>query len=122
MNTKELRIGNYVNVTRSHGKGEKKTTIEEVNLHYLKQIENNAEYIQPIEITRNLLRELNFKKRKAQHKFHWENRIVIAEYDDDTFYPYTGPTYFEHAGEIKYIHQLQNLHYALTGKELIFTP
>ena len=117
----ELRIGNLVNskndgIISITNISEKSVAVSEA--HCYNHIP--VEFISPIPLTEEWLLKLGFKKRKNRHLFHWENKIVISEYKDEFenfFYPKTGYD-IRFSNEIKYVHQLQNLYFALTGAEL----
>ena len=117
----ELRIGNLVNskndgIISITNISEKSVAVSEA--HCYNHIP--VEFISPIQLTEEWLLKFGFKKRKNRHLFHWENKIVISEYKDEFenfFYPKTGYD-IRFSNEIKYVHQLQNLYFALTGAEL----
>ena len=98
--------------------------IREDGIFWIKTIESKIDsksfHFKPIPITEEWLLKFGFKKRKNRHLFHWENKIVISEYKDEFenfFYPKTGYD-IRFSNEIKYVHQLQNLYFALTGTHL----
>ena len=120
----ELRIGNKLNFLGDVVTFKNITEIREDGIFWIKTFEPKIEsknfHFKPIEITENWLLIFGFKKRKNRHLFHWENKIVISEYKDEFenfFYPKTGYD-IRFSNEIKYVHQLQNLYFALTGAEL----
>ncbi|MCT4157019.1 hypothetical protein CMU68_10170 [Elizabethkingia anophelis] len=106
MEGKELRIGNYVN----HN-GFAPITIDAVDIIHCQQ---HPEAYKPIELTEEWLLKLGFNKSKFSsncfkitngYKFDFAGGEVL----------YLDSIRLEH---IKYIHQLQNLHFALGGEEL----
>ena len=106
MEAKELRIGNYVN----HN-GFAPITIDAVDIIHCQQ---HPEAYKPIELTEEWLLKLGFNKSKFSsncfkitngYKFDFAGGEVL----------YLDSIRLEH---IKYIHQLQNLHFALGGEEL----
>ena len=117
----ELRIGNLVNFGDS-------TLIVDINV--LKDLDvYNQHKIEPIPLTEEWLVKLGFEKRKdktpkialdivcvwnkKQFFFFYEsknNLIAIDFLNSDYFGTKTT--------EIQYVHQLQNLYFALTGEEL----
>ena len=120
----ELRIGNKLNFLGDVVTFKNITEIREDGIFWIKTFEPKIEsknfHFKPIEITEDWLLIFGFKKRKNRHLFHWENKIVISEYKDEFenfFYPKTGYD-IRFSNEIKYVHQLQNLYFALTGAEL----
>ncbi|MCT4330944.1 hypothetical protein HZP13_14590 [Elizabethkingia anophelis] len=106
MEANELRIGNYVN----HN-GFAPVTIDAVDIIHCQQ---HSEAYKPIELTEEWLLKLGFIKSKFSsncfkitngYKFDFAGGEVL----------YLDSIRLEH---IKYIHQLQNLHFALGGEEL----
>ena len=131
MNATELRIGNLVELTNIEY-GTNKTPyeidIDDFNDLYHKRIKIN-----PIPITPEWLERAGFSKRLINNKFYeyfidatplnYKNDYVIKWWDTDfdrkiNFAPVLSGTV--HAFPCDYIHQLQNLYFALTGKELEF--
>ena len=131
MNATELRIGNLVELTNIEY-GTNKTPyeidIDDFNDLYHKRIK-----IKPIPITPEWLERAGFSKRLINNKFYeyfidatppnYKNDYVIKWWDTDfdrkiNFSPVLSGTI--HTFPCDYIHQLQNLYFALTGKELEF--
>ena len=106
MEAHELMLGNYVNTNRAHGRGQKQLKKVQINLHYLQQIENNCNYIEPIPLTEEQLLRFGFKKGvKGWFKTMERNlKFNLYTYNRDCY---------------KSVHQLQNLYFALTGTHLI---
>ena len=106
----ELRIGNILFNAGGLAVTTTAQTISDLDLKLIVR--------KPIPLTEEWLLKAGFEfkgKRISKDWFYlWndENRIVfaLAEMQDET------GTYLE----IKYVHQLQNLYFALTGKELEF--
>ena len=109
MKPEELRIGNYIEYM---GK------VVRVNSNIIREVELNNATALPIEITSEILNDLGFKKERVGHntiysfnniKFEEEifNYKIILWFNFDNDYT-----------EIRYVHQLQNLIYILTEKEL----
>ena len=116
METKELRIGNWVSNPLQNNipfKVDIRTlnTINEDNRTHV----NKDQMYQPIPITEEWLVKLNvlfgFNNCGSQYiiEFGLDRYNVRLNYD---------VAMSKYIAEIKYVHQLQNLHYALTGKEL----
>jgi hypothetical protein len=108
----ELRIGNLV----------KQGDVESIGGSLI-QVSNTiyeSERIEPIELTEKWLLKFGFKKSKVSSQFDKEKlTIQIA---NKLEYHKEGRVYFNSWAileeSIKYVHQLQNLYFALTGVEL----
>ena len=118
MTANELRIGNYVN-DRLHRKVVIKEIREEHLIFYLSngnKIKHNIKTFNPIQITNQLLLNLGFEKLIGWDDMVYFNNNGIHIY----FCGNHLEDWFEYENEIviKSIHQLQNLYFSLTGKEL----
>ena len=127
MNTKELRIGNYINVYRKPADLSQSTLqIESIysndGIYFVRladgfnvNIENG---ITPVLLTEELLLKCGFEEVGIyDNVYHKENfRIITGKEKDCLFQVYED----EHCIgiEVSCVHQLQNLYFALTGKEL----
>jgi hypothetical protein len=112
MKIEELRIGNYVTITPHKENDVMKIDCEDFkNLLEFKTFDR----LKPIPLTEKWLLKLGFKETKEDKEIKWfvKNRleIVIGEVNF---------TVYDHLvlKHIKSVHELQNLHYALTKKEL----
>lgn len=108
MKENELRIGNWVDYSGS---------IIPVASIYIGQ--STLEYADPIPLTPEILEKAGFEWSIYHQAFHKEN----FEFDINECFPkgYSLSTFkrrFLIVSKIKYLHQLQNLYYALTGEEL----
>ena len=125
MNATELRIGNWIIHPKN---GEWAWRFSRDDWDYCEMDEFN-----PIPITPEWLERAGFSKRLINNKFYeyfidatplnYKNDYVIKWWDTDfdrkiNFAPVLSGTV--HAFPCDYIHQLQNLYFALTGKELVF--
>ena len=115
MKSEELRIGNYVYSGIFSNK-----VIEVYPMFFvqLSKIEDKEHNIKPIPLTEEWLLKFGFKRT---NKYDFE----LIKND---FHFYTSSDFFNGNGficfnefdiKIKYIHELQNLYFALTNKELI---
>lgn len=114
MKANELRIGNYI-VWDSTGEVE---IVKDIVTHGRKyhNINNvNIKDAKPIPLTEEWLVRFGFKY--YGYWKYWqikcENRLKIYPWKNG--FDYRGTHHFE----IKHVHQLQNLYFALTGEELI---
>ena len=126
MNAKEFRIGNLINYRIVDKFDERKEWLEVSEIDYddLRIIEKkhlmNQDY-QPIEITEEWLLKLNFeiiyKSNFTLRLDHKENYKFGAGWN-----LVNGHFHIRYIGEqfthIKYVHQLQNLYFAITELEL----
>ena len=124
MNAAELRIGNWISSytfldARPVHYGPKEISKKKVTADDIKFISDNflATY-QGIELTPEILGKCGFEWVVNYHRWvHPETKYEVIEF---------GPGYgFQnaisrevHQPKLEYVHQLQNLHFALTGKEL----
>lgn len=115
MNAKELRIGNItkqgvvVEINRSD-----KDSFRVWDVVNLKSSYNNN--VEPIPLTEEWLIKFGFSKESPDNEDdfnYWELKDVeFTDYEDGDFeINQTGFVF-------KYVHQLQNLYFALTGEEL----
>ncbi len=119
MKATELRIGNTVNYDN------KQVTIawEDLRELYLKPIRYKKLY-KPILLTEEWLLKFGFelKDNNLQDEllstfFYHKNNVVDVEFGEGKLYWHDNYTSIYHQ-DILYVHQLQNLYFALTGKEL----
>lgn len=125
MKANELRIGNYLNGKRGH------VVVTEIRANNNVKIHDNTSsfYVGicliPIEITKEWLLKLGFEYSEyyKNYKVKAGNSYFnsVGWNDDDCEWYYNND--ISDAGcyyitSIKYVHQLQNLFFALTGQEL----
>ena len=111
MEAKELRIGNWVLVENDH------ETIKAITqTAFLCVLDGKGDgYMQlhkdvyPIPLTEEWLIKFGFERWNDVYNFYHKLNGVEIE---------NGNIYVGHGNEIKYVHQLQNLYFALTNKEL----
>lgn len=118
MNANELRIGNYISE-----KGE----IRAVNLYILDLIIKRSLDYEPIHITEEWLLKFGFEICTGHFYKHLKNAYKRDDFDFTVCFWHDGTIDLDSAfgdmfgielKHIKYIHQLQNLYFALTEKEL----
>jgi hypothetical protein len=124
MKANDLRIGNLVNYLIIDEMDERKKWFEVSEIDYddLRIIQNkheiNQDY-QPIQLTEEWLLKFGFKQIKPNHYWFrdWnslrfsliDNNLHCSIGDDECGFLYK---------MIKYVHELQNLYFALTNEEL----
>lgn len=112
---KELRIGNYVYPKNDSGKESQFGTVSAVYDRLVCVNGNHGPYdyhlLEPVQITEYILSKCKFVKRK------WGDTVVYYNplMELDTYFRLNRVDYDV---EVKYLHQLQNLYFDLTGKEL----
>ena len=132
IDVKELRIGNYV---LAEGLVDNEPSLYQIEMvgigrcavmNSRSSITLDWRYANPISITPEWLEKLGFIRSDKTYSYQTSDQFYIdwtmedgiclnGIYDDIM----SNGDKLEH---IKYIHQLQNLYYALTGDELLFTP
>lgn len=109
---KELRIGNLVNFEGDM------ISVTAGDIHYF---DENLDSFDGIPLTPEILEKAGFEKSDFRTDILY-NRLHIECADDGRFYYYIhidGDDYYDwRALEIKHLHQLQNLYFALAGEEL----
>lgn len=138
MNPTELRIGNYVHTTKSvKGLFMPDGVAEVLSLGVFEvqwlapdlvpaqtEIWNKAQYpeLEPIPITSDWLDRFGFRQHtNAIPRPNWKLKDGFCLFiSDDGRYKFR-ETFQTNMGRIQYVHQLQNLYFALTGKELQLT-
>jgi hypothetical protein len=130
MNANELRIGNYVKSNDVN-----MAPYFTVTASFLKQNENEMSwFIDPIPLSQKWLEKFGFEKNKDKRWMRGKSRYAIfyfeyyatgednsmwrIEYHDTDY----GRNEYKDCNQwgdvIKYVHQLQNLYWSLTGEEL----
>ena len=119
MESKELRIGNYIQW------GDNKNKIEIVNLvgsgvlglksDAIFDIYTPIESFKPIVLTNDWLVRFGYEKSNDGYFYHNPSPTIPIYYRNEGN---VGLCFYGLSNEIRYVHQLQNLFFALTGKEL----
>lgn len=143
MKSNELRIGNYVlieNEQHEHVKGAfmRVQGIEKIHMSQKEKewfsdsdssisvictsgdwvcnsFNQYNQFIKPIELTEEILLKCGFVKDEFDN---WENETRLGLYKPEEFDGYLSIWGDSTVGECNYLHQLQNLYFALTGEEL----
>lgn len=129
MDIKELRIGNIIqSISKAFGENHLgQWSITEEDMVYIIESENKSHY-KPVPITEEYLLKFGFKKTtenagtlicfKLDIITHSNRTMTIAEWIKSDKGHWQIWIESIDLVRIKYVHQLQNLHFALTGKEL----
>ncbi len=119
MNAKELRIGNWLEWDNEYYQIEIGSFYTQLKSEDGRRLFNE---IKPIPLTPEILKKAGFRKINYydgnsfglkisdSHEFVCNERVFYLACDDSF--------YNEVLDHIKYLHQLQNLYFALTGEEL----
>jgi len=128
MKANEFRIGNLINfpfhnenvkIVGIYLNGDNVRSIQVETLGTI-LAEPILEQFKVIPLTEKWFLDFGFKKRKNQHLFNWNNQITISQYIDSNsnYFFINNKDLSKKFMEIEYVHQLQNLYFALTGEEL----
>lgn len=109
MEAKELRIGNYV-----FGYSNEAHEIFDAD-----DLQHSVSY-NPIQITEEWLVKLGFEANKTGYRIKTSAGVQII-FESRTGVIYIGLARTAVSSFIEYVHQLQNLYFALTGEELTIT-
>ncbi|KAA0126458.1 hypothetical protein FY557_17565 [Chryseobacterium sp. SN22] len=127
MDAKELRIGNYVYYNGCHSIittiGKKSVIIElgtviKEHSAYTESQNPNLDEIAGILLTEEWLLDFDYINTIENY---WSNGILEIRYDNDNkhfYYEYLISSGRSEILVLQYVHQFQNLYFALTGKEL----
>ena len=115
MEAKELRLGNYVNLTKNNFKTVDICKLDVLNIY--KIIKNKYLDVKAIPLTEEWLINFGFKKSFFSDSYFKDEFFLNKDYNGKWTF-----NLLEGIGiclkDIKYIHQLQNLYFELTNKEL----
>ena len=128
IDAKELRIGNWLEYLGKYVQAN--TSI----IHAVSRIVHPSEMYNPIPLSSEILEKCGFKDNGV--RIVGSNEVIewmLGDYDAKIERDCTGKSleYVLHSDEwgnieksieVKYVHQLQNIHFALTNEELIYTP
>ena len=133
LDAKDLRIGNYLNKNLKSGNG--RILTDKIGCQDIVRIYQNTGSInyEPIELTEEWLLRFGFEVDDDlgdQIYYQIPNQKngygICFDHDDIAFYKFYGNggenvhTLIHDEEHLQYVHQLQNLYFALTGKELEF--
>ena len=111
MKVKDLRIGNLVYTPDRCVDEVTDITLESISTLGFGQMYD----LEPIPLTEEWLIKFGF----INHANEWCNNLFVFEYwERSKLYHFTGGEGVGFGGGFKYVHQLQNLYFALTNEEL----
>lgn len=110
---RELRINSYYKIDKSVSIDQ---NVFKLDLTDIRANKNICKLINPIPLTPEWLLKLGFKKNEdyLQEEVYENENFQLTNECDNGWFCGNEETHLE----IKYVHQLQNLYHALTGKEL----
>ena len=113
MEAKELRIGNWVIINTPF--------CMDYNAMHDTYIDNDWDELKPMPLTEEWLVKFGFENMSETTDYYFKlNDFIIGGWRKTLYPSINGESGLEAFGiEIKYVHQLQNLYFALTGEELI---
>lgn len=115
----EIRIGNIYN--RKVGKGITPIIIDEMIMAEIfgQSLEYSLNDLEPIKLTKEELKAMGFEEYPHNHDFA-KDGIYISHITSDESYQleFTSPLIEWMVIDLKFVHQLQNIYFTLTGKEL----
>lgn len=137
MEAKELRIGNYYKYFDGTINGYRYSQITLRDFAYIGEADGDFKHygFNPIPLTEEWLLKFGFEKKDLKHTdgsiskglyYNYPCVVDKARLSDDDEYSFCrlvpgGINKYNFFTHFKYVHQLQNLYFVLTGKELKFT-
>lgn len=118
MKAQELRIGNWVYIPQLK-ENKQIGVIEENGRFTTKNYESSfssIECLEPIILTKDWFIKLGFKKESES--FISQNEMITLFFNFDGWYIEDNNNGFVNADPIKYVHELQNWCFILSGEEL----
>ena len=117
INANELMIGNWA-FSKTYQK-----PIQFTSFFGLCNVEANPELFEPIKLTEEWLLKFGFKKSYNVFLINIEgfSYLTANAYECNGNFGYCMRDEYEDYLEVKYVHQLQNITYALTGQDLQLT-
>jgi hypothetical protein len=121
LRAEELRIGNWVKSNVS-GNDFRFTSYHFNDLNQILSCTPPKPRLEPIPLTEEWLVKFGFEKRDVPYQRRWLLNDFEIEKQGNLFayviWDESAPHLTQFRGHSKYVHQLQNLYFALTGKEL----
>jgi len=118
MKANELRIGNLVNKTEQTIRSSRLgiSIWDEYDWYAIGDCIDSLEYYEPIPLTEEWLLKFGFEKINVNERY-WVKSVCLIHQRHDEGLDYL-PSPFGPVIKYEYVHQLQNLYFALTGEEL----
>ncbi|SEH88028.1 MULTISPECIES: hypothetical protein [Epilithonimonas] len=110
MNAKELRIGNMISDIDGN--------ITEVNIDIMQNIIQGGDQYQPVELCDKCFNKLGFIQEHLGHYFDDIYDFSVLASRNNSYIVRWGNQVLAGAEPIRYIHELQNIFFALKGRDL----
>ena len=123
INAKELRIGNLVEYRIIDKLDERKewwevSEIDADDIHWLSKVDTKDEDFRAIQLTEEWLQKLGFEM-KGFYRLKVTSFLELCwKPHDKTLNIQTEKNGFTEDSKVRYVHELQNLYFALTQREL----
>ena len=114
MKANELRIGNWVNYF-DDGNCSRISVLDHYYCHLNDASSIDYLMIKPIQLTEEWLLKFGFPEHKSTMDLLWNYSVCLERRHNELFVVNLDNI---HVYQIEYVHELQNLVFALTGKEL----
>jgi hypothetical protein len=108
----ELRLGNWVSDLSKHDGGR---VVQVAQIFKGSDYSNYWKNVHPVKLTEEILLKCGFNFNN-ENRLEWIKGSFNLEKKEEEFYFEV----YSHYNEVKYLHQLQNLYFALTGQELTY--
>lgn len=123
MDTKELRIGNYINVISAPKPYDSELGLMECAGYALYLLSTKEDIkAEGVPLTKEWFNNFGFKDRYNRNWFKIKEGKAYYVVNRNQFILVYESKCFVLAENIKYVHQLQNIYFSLRGKELEYKP
>jgi hypothetical protein len=122
MRAQELRLGNITETLRTNGNPNNWVRME-ITGHHIITCGTHPEWFRPIPLTKYLLERLGLNKQKHEEDgIIYQRGKLVVKFKKGIYWFWFSDSeddwYYTTSISIQYVHQLQNLYFALTGEEL----
>ena len=120
MKTKELRLGNYIEDVFDIKRYEvRQLDLEDFSAMLNYRNSNHQNTYKPVKLNNEWIKSFGFENSKTQDKFFTKDNTIGISTADDKFRFIQGNFVCQIVlREIEFVHELQNLYYAITNVEL----
>jgi hypothetical protein len=118
----ELRIGNWIQVLGIYKNSFERAGIIQADAELIRLCADSKVGLLGIELYPELLGKCGFSERLPDSEkvisYRNDSNVILNSYKSNQDEWFLYPVLWDPYAKIKYLHQLQNLYFALTGKEL----